>query len=309
LQFTTLSLSWVLAGIPLLVGGLLAVGVWAVRRRGEVRLSGRLGAFAIVGGLLPVLVNSGESLLLVAPDPFDETAWLGIRQAQYATPVVAGIVAVAVLAIPGRRRPPGSAAEIARRTAFTFVSTGRLAGLIAATLVTIAVTVAAGAASAPDSAGRYTSFSLRLGSVTAGTTIYGWFFSLPSLAALAILLAATILALARIARPPLGEAREHEAAIRRIRSRNVVAAATAAIAFHLSSVFDSLAGTSMLAGTVPSREAGTITVRTTFAALTPVLSVGWIVLACLAVALCAGVALAAARRPARLGRVGAEAAT
>lgn len=309
MQWTVLTASILIAVIPLVFGAVLAVGIWIARRRGETGLGGRLGVLTVVGGLLPVLVYCGNAIVAAAPHGLSYTVMLDIEETRFLSPLVAGLLAVTVLSLRGPRRPVEPGAGVVRRTAFTFAPTNWIVTLIAFTVVTIALTVTTGLASSPDSAGHYTAFTVPAGTVGGGTTIYGWFFSIPALVLLLALLAATWAALALIAHPPLRGTREHETAVRRARSRNTALVATAAIAFHLAAILDSLARTSRLAVTVPSQSAGDVTVQTSFAALTPALSVSSVVISCLAVALCLSVVLTAVPKPVRVQQAAAEASS
>lgn len=299
MQWTLQAAPALITLIPLVLGGVLAVGIWIVRRRGDFRLGGRLGVLAVVGGLLPVLAYCANAIVATTPLAAGYVVMLGIQEAQFVSPLAAGLLAVVVLSIRGPRRPVESAAGIARRTSLTFVPAGWVVTLIAFAVITIALSVAAGLASSPDSAGRYTWFTVPAGTAGAGTTIYGWFFSLPALVLLLLLLATAWVALALIAHPRLGGAREYEIAVRRTRCRNTAAIATAAVAFHLGAILASLAGTSRLAVTVPSQSAGDVTVQTSFAALTPALYISSVAISCLAVVLCLSVVLTALPQRAR----------
>ncbi|GAP61480.1 hypothetical protein AHiyo1_51850 [Arthrobacter sp. Hiyo1] len=234
---------------PLILGGVVAVGVWlATRRHGTTPLRGRAGVLAAIGGLVPV-VSCTYSVVRITPQllaAMGLDAGRGVQEAQFLIPLAAGLVALAVLCVPGRRNPSASAAGIARRTAFTFLSSGWTVALTAIAVVTVALSLAAGLASVPDQAGNYTMLTVQIGTMRVGTTIYGWYYSIPAMALLMVLIGTAWAGLALVARPPLGDAREQDAAIRRTRSRNIAALTTGAIAFHLAAILGSLAGTSRL---------------------------------------------------------------
>ncbi|GAA4349169.1 hypothetical protein [Microbacterium rhizosphaerae] len=286
-------MEWILlvAWIPFVLGFLAAV-VWMVMRRHGVSLSGRLAALAVVGGLLPVLVAvwytaTGvmvDLFVLLGPDVF-----MVLQDARFIAPLVAGILGILILSIPGRRPRLVPAADIARRTAFTFLPRGWVITLAAVTVGTVVVTCAAGLLSTGDD----DTFSFPIGTMTVGTTIYGWHASAPALILLIILLAAGWTALWLIARPPVADTRDVDIAARRTRSRNIAAVITGGIAFHLAVILQSLAGTASLTGTVPSATAGDITVHSPFAALAPVLQASSVLATCVAVAVCLTVTLTA----------------
>ncbi|UKA77641.1 hypothetical protein [Arthrobacter sp. FW306-07-I] len=126
-----------------------------------------------------------------------------------------------------------------------------------------------------------------------GSTIYGWYYSVPAMFLLVVLISAAWAALALIARRPLGESREQDAAVRRIQSRNIAATVTGALLFHLAAILGSLAGTSRVGGALPTDTAGVINVGSSFAALGTFLNVSSFVATCLGAALCLSVVLTA----------------
>ena len=287
---------------PLVLGGVVAVGVWLATRRHGTSLSGRAGVLAAIGGLVPVVVSCLYSVVGVTPQllaPMGLDVNIGFMEAQFVIPLAAGLVALVMVCVPGCRNPSASAADIARRTAFTFLSAGWTVALMAIVVVTIALSLAAGLASVPDQAGRYTMFSVQIGTMRVGTTIYGWYYSIPAMFLLMMLIGTAWAGLALIARPPLGDARDQDAAVRRTRSRNIAALTTGAIAFHLAAILGSLAGTSSLRSGLPTDTAGVISVGSPFAALGSFLNASSIVVTCLGAALCLSVALTAVPRTAR----------
>jgi hypothetical protein len=287
---------------PLLLGGVVAVGIWLATRRVRTSLTDRAGVLAAIGGLLPVVVSCLYLVVGITPQllaPMGPDVSMGVQEAQFVTPLSAGLVALVMLCVPGHRNPSGSAAGITRRTAFTFLSAGWTVALMAVVGVTIALSLAAGLASAPDHAGRYTMFSFQIGTMSVGYTIYGWYYSIPAMFLLMILIGTAWAGLALVARPPLDEAKEQDAAVRRTQSRNIAAVATGAVAFHLAAILASLARTSKLGGALPTDTAGVITVQSPFAALGSFLNASSIVATCLGAALCLSVALTAVPRIAR----------
>jgi len=286
---------------PLIPGGVVAVGVWLGTRRHGTPLRGRAGVLAAIGGVVPVVVSCLYSVVRVTPQllaPMGQDVSIGVQDARFVIPLAAGLVALLTLCVPGRREPSATAAGIARRTAFTFLSSGWTVALTAIAVVTIALSIAAGLASVPDQTGRYTMLTVQIGTMRVGTTIYGWYYSIPAMALLTILIGTAWAGLALIARPPLGDAREQDAAIRRTRSRNIAAVATGAIAFHLAAILGSLAGTSRMGGGLAT-DAGVINVGSPFAALGSFLSASSFVATCLGAVLCLSVALTAVPRTAR----------
>jgi hypothetical protein len=287
---------------PLLLGGVVAVGIWLATRRGGTSLSGRAGVLAAIGGLVPVVVSCLYSVVGVTPQllaPMGPDVSVGVLDAGFVTPLAAGLVGLVMLCVPGRRNPSASAAGIARRTAFTFLSAGWTVALMAIVGVTIALSLAAGLASVPDQTGRYTMFSFQIGTMRVGTTIYGWYYSIPAMFLLMMLIGTAWAGLALVARPPLDDAREQDAAVRRTRSRNIASVTTGAITFHLAAILGSLARTSKLGGGLATDTAGVINVGSPFAALGTFLDASSIVATCLGAVLCLSVALTAVPRTAR----------
>ncbi|MBM7846908.1 hypothetical protein [Arthrobacter roseus] len=157
--------------------------------------------------------------------------------------------------------------------------------------VIVIVTVLAGMASEPDDEGLWRSITVDFGTTTIGTGIYGWYYSVPALALLAVLLAATVLALWLIARPALGVDHANDVLTRRWRTRNIVAVASGALLLHLSAVFNSVAGSASFHATVPVEADVLATFGPSFAALEPILTVGSFAAASVGYALWVGVLL------------------
>lgn len=289
---------------PLILGAAVAVGVWLATGRRRVGLHGRAGVLAAVGGLVPVVVSAlytvaGFMQLLV---PMSAETVFDSYESRFVTPLGAGILALAILSIPGSRRPPSSSGAIARRTAFTFLAPRWAVAAIIAVAVTVAVSITTGFASEQDHDGHYDMFTFRAGTMRAGSTIYGWYYSVPALLMLIVLLVIALAGLTLTARPALGDARERDVASRRIRSRNIAAVTTGAVASHLAAILSSLAGASSVRQMIPTDTAGLVTVGPPFAALGGFLSISSIVFTCLGATLCVSVALSALPTAARARR-------
>ncbi|MHC2999326.1 hypothetical protein OB08_09100 [Microbacterium sp. HJ5] len=174
---------------------------------------------------------------------------------RYTIPLVVGIIALVLLAVPLRARGGVGAADLAPRSMLTFTRGWWFAAPAAVLALIVIITVAAGVASQPDAlTGRYDSVMVDAGVAAIATTIYGWFYSVPALVALAVLTAAVCVDLLLIARPPLGEDRELDVRTRRTRTRNVLTAATAAMLLHLAAVFGSLSATASVQGEFATSE-------------------------------------------------------
>lgn len=167
----------------------------------------------------------------------------------------------------------------------------------------VAITVTTGSVSQPEpTTGRYAVYFADIGEqYSMGTTIYGWFYSVPCLILLAIMLAAAYLDLVLITRPAPGPDHDRDVQVRTVRTRNVLAVASGALLVHLGMVLASLAGTASMRGEFTGA-GGTVPAWTTFAALGPVFSCAAVVACALGVGLWATVLLSAVstRHPAQV---------
>lgn len=222
-----------------------------------------------------------------------------LREARFVLPLVVGAVALGILLFPYRPRRGGGTAELRRRTPFSYAGRGSLALLGILSGLSVGLALFAGFLSRPDDDGRYRMFWIELGDAAGGSDIYGWYFSVPALAALAVMLVLVVTNLILIARPPLIGDVEDDRATRRYRSGAVLSLASAAVALQVAAVLTSLAGTSMV-----SVSTDALSVGTSFAALTPVLRGAAALATVVGTALCTRVLLSAlpfsaqARRPA-----------
>jgi hypothetical protein len=212
---------------------------------------------------------------------------------RYTVPVAVGIMALVLLAIPVSARGAAGAADLTPRSMVSFARGWWFAAPVTVLAVTIVITVSAGVASRPDpETGQYDSVMVDGGVGAIGTTIYGWFYSVPALIALGLLIVAVCADLFLIARPPLGENRELDVRTRRTRTGNVLAAATAAMLLHLTVVFASLSATASVQGTFTTSE-GPVFLWSPMAGLQTVFTVAAYVTSVFGIALWATVALSA----------------
>lgn len=221
----------------------LLVGV-LIHRRHRARVERPVRAWTLAAGLLAILGVVIERLSWMVPElAVSSTA----RVVGFAVPLAAGLLAVVVLMLPRIQRPPTGTADLSPRTLTSFVARGWLVALLAVAALVLTVTALAGRASIPDDQGRYRHFELELTTgFTAGTDIYGWYFSVPSIILLVLLLLATFVAVRAVAKPPLGPGAAGDATVRRWRTRNVVAMSLGALLVHLASILSHLAGTAAL---------------------------------------------------------------
>ncbi|QMU97901.1 hypothetical protein FVO59_12325 [Microbacterium esteraromaticum] len=234
-----------------------------VTQPGSLRLTSALagGVPALIIGLAPAVTSfwmPGQGL------PLEVRALL---------PLLLGIAGVALLTIPPPPRRALAAADLSPRGVAAFVRPVWPLTMVLLALTITAITVAAGLASSRDELGRFTQYSVSIGTsgTEIGTGIYGWHYSVPSVIAIAALIIAALTAWALIARPAWADDVERDSALRRLRSSLVGRAVLGALLIHLFVVLQSLASTASLRGSAPSSELGTVSVGTPFAAMSPLL--------------------------------------
>ena len=287
-------LIWVL--VAPLVGVVLAVAWWLIRRRSLQPLSGAIAVFTVIAGTVGVLVEVSVHVLMAGPVlvPFTPSAGFAVWYFDYrfTIPVAVGIVGVALLAFPLRSRQGAGVAELAPRGPLRFTRPRWFLLPAIVLAVVLLITILSGVASQPNpDTGRYDMYLVELGTgTTMATYIYGWYYSLPALIAILVLVAAAAGSLALIARPPLAADREQDARIRSIRSRNVIVVVTAALVLHLGLIVESLARTASLAATVSS-DLGRVTLATPIVVMIPVFIVVSYIAVVAGAALFASVAL------------------
>lgn len=286
---------WVFGSV---VAGIVFAVVWRlIWGRGSVLPVGSVGGFTLAAGLLALLGEIvtrvlGSPFLLPFEVPAPVRVWH--LDTRFVVPVLLGILGVALLALPARARGGRGAAELTRRSLVSFARARWFVAPSVALALILLLTILAGAASEPDpTTGRYTAYTVDLGRGTSmGTTIYGWFFSVPALISVGVLLVVTVAGMSLVARPALAEDRELDIRVRTIRTRNLVSAATGALLLHLGAIFGSLAGTASIRSTISTSE-GPVKFWTTFSALQPALATASVLCAAVGIALWAAVALSA----------------
>ncbi|MFC7402415.1 hypothetical protein [Citricoccus sp. GCM10030269] len=259
---------------PLVAGVILALVWWVLRGRASEQPDSRTRLISLAAGLLLFLGGLAERFLgspiLIRLDiPSVLMGWYA--DYHYIAPLVLGILGLALLAFPAHARPGQGTATLAPRTptsfgrAWWFVTAGAVAGLV------VLITVITGLASEPDSTGRYMVYSVEVGGQYGmGTSIYGWFYSIPALVLLVLMIVVVVIDLYLISRPALEGDHIRDAHVRTLRTRNVLAVASGALLIHLGLILRSLAGTAGMQGQF-TIDGGMVTSWTTFAALQPVL--------------------------------------
>ncbi|MDY0910473.1 hypothetical protein [Microbacterium sp. CFBP9034] len=288
-------MTWILIVVaaPVVVG--VAIGViWRMTRGRRTSLSpglaalctGLAGVIAIVGDLWPRLWGFPGW-----HPPIPVLIWL--LDHRYTLPLALGIVALVLLAIPVRARGAGGSADLAPRSIASFARGWWFAAPAGVLALIAVITIAAGIASQPDpETGRYDTVMVDAGVGAIGTTVYGWFYSVPALIALGVLILVACVDLFVIARPPLAEDRELDVRTRVTRSRNVLTATTAAMLLHVAPVFASLSATASVRGTFTTSE-GPMFLWSPIAGFQTVFTVAAYATAILGIALWTTVALSA----------------
>ncbi|GAA1737470.1 hypothetical protein [Brachybacterium phenoliresistens] len=260
---TLLLVSVTAAARPALVGLALAVVLVLVpRTRWPVMaIRPRIRRWIVAGAGLALLVTlAGASLPLLPllgidlPEPLGFSDAAAAQRVGILVPLVAGVLAVAVIALPagGSGSTSGGSAALSRRTPTAFVAHPWPAVVLVLVAAAAGLAVAAGLASSQDEQGRWAMYVVDMGSAAIGTTIYGWYASVPALILIAVLIALAAAAIWRISRPPWGSDPVRDASARRQRSHTVLAVAAGALLLHLSKVLASLSGTAAIRGTAHS---------------------------------------------------------
>lgn len=284
---------------PIVLALIFAVIVSFFRRRSavalprSVRLSNAAAMVVALGGEIAFIVWSLNPTW-PASNPTDAFVTYGLIR--YIVPLIACVLALLILIVPVRTAEPTGSAELAPRTLVSFASKAGLVWLTTAIAAIVLVAVLAGLASSRDEEGRYVLYSLEAsGTSSAATTIYGWWFSLPSFALVAIIIVIVPIALALVSRPPLAVDRLTDIATRQARVRNIVTVSTGGLLIHLGVVFESLYGSSSLRLGLNAGASGLIEFGTPFAAIGPALLVASYVLVILGLAMWWSVLIAAFR--------------
>lgn len=272
-----------LASAPIAVAVIVAIGVRLINLPPLPRIGAPASWLTAAAGGIPALTMAA---LVWFPFVIPPLGYFDLDVRSMA-PLMLGVAAVVLLAIPPISRHRGAVAQISRRTIMSFVSVHWIITSLAVAAIIVALSVAAGNASGLDENGRYTTYTISIGTTGTemGTGIYGWHYSVPALACVVVLLVATAGAWVLLPRPAWSDDVAHDSAVRRLRAANIGRAACGALLIHLAVVLRSLAGTASLIGSTTTTELGAVSVTPPFAALGPTLD--W----CGALALVAGLTM------------------
>lgn len=232
--------------IPVILGTLLGSLWWIMRgRRGNVDsiltkyMIGLAGILALTATIMLRTIIYFSHIFKDIP----RSAWDLYGIYRESIPLMVGVISLVITLIPIRpRRATGRVANLTPRGWFSFIKARWfiLPGIII--LLILILTIAAGVASEPDpETGRYFVYTVGLSeSNKVSGSIYGWFFSIPALICMGILILLAMINLVLIARPALNENSRRDAETRLFRSRNIIAIATGSVSIHLALILSSL---------------------------------------------------------------------
>ncbi|WP_449372768.1 hypothetical protein [Arthrobacter psychrolactophilus] len=203
---------------------------------------------------------------------YSEDMWLLLSLARYLVPLLLCVVSLIFLIVPAPAPGPIGTAALAPRTLMTFTSRARLSAVAVVVIVAVVLAILAGLASSPDENGRHVVYQVQTSSnSSASTTIYGWWFSVPCLIVLAVIVMTVIVGLRVISRPALATDRSADSAMMTVRVRNILMVSAGGVLLHVSSILRSLFSTSSLRVGMTAGPAGWIDLGTSFAAIGPAL--------------------------------------
>lgn len=262
---------------PAIGGLLLAVVATLLGRRAAVRLPRSVQLTTGIGMVIAIasmVAFRGWDLVpdwLVPPgiDGF-LVAWL----LMFIVPLVLTVLALLVVILPIPTPGPRGSAELVPRTPFSFAPRRWLGIGLGTVLAVVVVAVLAGLASITDDAGRHVMYEVPASASTrGGTSIYGWWYSVPCMIAVVVLVVLVFAGLVLTSRPSLAADAEQDARVRTVRVRNILAVLTGGLLVHLGVVLNSLYGTSSMRLGFEAGPAGFVELGTSFAAIGPALRV------------------------------------
>ncbi|MCC4908887.1 hypothetical protein [Microbacterium sp. cx-59] len=262
---------------PAVAGLIVGLVVWAIRRKAWATLPTRRRLWTAGGVGIALALWVAYSWWSVFPfwlPSFGEDGFVVFGFLPHVVPLVLCLVALAFAGVPSRVAGAKGAAQLSARNLFTFAPRPWMFLLAGVSAAIVVLTVVAGLASGPDEDGRYLMYTVQMSTnSSAGTSIYGWFYSVPCLVLVALVVAVSLLSLWAIGRPPLAADRERDSARRGEQARVVLGVASGGLLLHLGSILNSLYGTSMLRGGLDAGLAGWVELGTGFAAIGPALLV------------------------------------
>lgn len=260
-----LALLLVAIGVPFLLLLIAALFARVLQKRNAVPLTRGLRIALISGAAIPLLAfvfgpRTFSLVVLLAHNEWATSFDLTGSQLQFTPPLVVGAIAVAATLLTPRSRDVAPiSANLTRRSIFSFSRRSTL--IWVATLGALAVLAAliAGPTATQDETGHSRLIMFDSGYGTVSTETYGWYFSLPALGALGLLISAAILSLRRIAAPPLQLDAERDVSARRVASDLIGLQVIAALLFHMAQILQMFDAVGSVSGTYSGSTPGSTT--------------------------------------------------
>lgn len=260
---------------PAMVGVLIAATLTYLARRSFVPLPPKSQLLTVIGmaaGIGLMITYRAWSVFPWWLPPIDSALPRYLQLLGFIAPLGIGVAALIFLCLPDSVTERIGHATLAPRTAMTFVPKRWFSFTVAVAVAAIVTAVLAGLASTRDEDGRYTMYRIDLNADTSSaTSIYGWWFSIPCLAAIALITVQVLIGLLVISRPAPAVDARLDSARRTARIRNILAVSSGALLLHLAAVLQSLANSSTMITGLQTGTHGTISVGTSFAAMGPAL--------------------------------------
>lgn len=165
---------------------------------------------------------------------------------------------------------PGHQIDLTPRSVWSFGRTWWFVSWIVAAVLLVATVLLAGLASNRDDQGRYAVLSVKLGNASASSTFPGWYFGVPILIGLSVLVAVTLIAMWATARPSLAgsvDQRRADVWLRRLRTRTVLSLGGGALILTLAWSLLCIGGGASVTLEIPAGDLGSIALGTPLAAL------------------------------------------
>lgn len=274
-------MSTLIALAPTLIGVLAGIAIGLILTRSRSAPTGAGTTVAVLAGAIPAVVQGlVTGLAATGTGPMDGSV-PATQRLLLTVPLGLGTLAVLALALPPPVRPEEpeeitlSSTDGAPRTVGGFLPRGWQIVLALLGGLEILVAVIAGRASELSESGHYLLYAITLGDTRAVTTIYGWYFSIPSLIILAVLMIVTVAALSHVVRRSAPGTNHVAGEARRARCRDIAEVATGGLLVHLGLVLHFLGETAALWLDASLGMNGP-SAGTSLAALGPVLTIGGI---------------------------------
>lgn len=212
----------------------------------------------------------GWQLPLPLPSGIDSGIYM--QAFTFMLPLALTLLTLPFLVFPMPAAGPQGIASLAPRGFKTFTSRYWILATGTLALCSILVAIIAGLASSPDEQGRHVRYVLEFSNLASSSSgIYGWWFSIPSLTLMTVVIAVASWGISAITRPTLATDAEFDTKVRSVRVRNILTVTCGGLLLHLATIFDSLAGTASLRGGLSGDNREIFSFFTPFSALRPAL--------------------------------------